>query len=67
MTSNELINDLIREEEARFGPMIETLAEENVELCLIEDEQTQKLVKQIETKIQIKHVRYSLGVKRKRS
>ena len=44
MTSDELISDLIREEESRFGPMIVTMAEENLELCLIEDEQTQKLV-----------------------
>ena len=45
MTSDELISDLIREEENRFGPMIMSMAEENLELCLIEDEQTQTLVR----------------------
>ena len=55
MTSDELISDLIREEESRFGPMIMSMAEENLELCLIEDEQTQTLVtKPLKNKISLR-------------
>ena len=44
MTSEELISDLIKEEENRWGPMVTSMAEDDLDLCLIEDEETRKTV-----------------------
>ena len=45
ITAEELISDLIREEDQRWGPMLISNGEADIDLSQIEDEATRKTVK----------------------
>ena len=44
LTTEELISDLIREENQRSGTQGTTMAIDDLDLCLIEDEDTRRMV-----------------------